>query len=418
MTPAGVKAEWRMIGKKKVLLPMSSKFYRAVLLLTLLAAAGSPAFRASAQDGIYADFVTSMGNFTCKLDYTLTPKTVANFIGLATGEQRWVDFTTGTVRSDPYYNGIYFHRVITNFMIQGGSRNGQGTDGPGYTFVDEFSSSLNFSKPWKLAMANSGPDDNGAQFFLTVAPTTWLNNKHAIFGSVVSGTNVVAAISKVATDENDKPKTNVVIERVDIRRVGSAAQAFNIRAQALPAASNILMTASASGTNLVALGYHNQLYAQNRMFSSTNLVDWSEEGTSIETSEPMTNRLYRVRQGDRKFYRFAQIKYPSSTFAPKTLTKRKLILTSSGGAKLTLTFDHALGGTVVLSPGGTTSTIAGYTWNQYAYNGEIPFIFFQSMPSLHYLRFNFTKEGAGTFSGYESFTTPVTGTFTLSAPLP
>src|SRR5215471_17873616 len=111
-------------------------------------------------NGIFADFTTSMGNFTCQLSYSNAPKAVANFIALATGERPWLDLVTGQTRTNAFYDGLTFHRVISGFMDQGGSPNGKGTDGPGYAFTDEFSPLLNFNSPWILAMANSGPDSN------------------------------------------------------------------------------------------------------------------------------------------------------------------------------------------------------------------------------------------------------------------
>ena len=120
-------------------------------------------------DGIYADFSTSLGGFTCRLEYAVAPKAVANFIGLATGQRAWLELPTGRVRTDAFYNGLTFHRVIAGFMSQGGSPNGQGTDGPGYSFVDEFNSGLRHDGFGVLSMANSGPDSNGSQFFITVS---------------------------------------------------------------------------------------------------------------------------------------------------------------------------------------------------------------------------------------------------------
>lgn len=151
--------------------------------------------------GKKAKFTTNLGNFTVSLFGDKAPKTVSNFITLA---------------KDGFYNGLIFHRVIDNFMIQGGDPEGTGQGGPGYQFEDEFVSSLDFSKAGKLAMANSGPNTNGSQFFITVAPTTWLNNKHTIFGEVIEGMDVVVKISKVQKDQNDKPLTSVTIESIEI----------------------------------------------------------------------------------------------------------------------------------------------------------------------------------------------------------
>lgn len=151
--------------------------------------------------GKKAKFTTNLGNFTVSLFGDKAPKTVSNFITLA---------------KDGFYNGLIFHRVIDNFMIQGGDPEGTGQGGLGYQFEDEFVSSLDFSKAGKLAMANSGPNTNGSQFFITVAPTTWLNNKHTIFGEVIEGMDVVVKISKVQKDQNDKPLTSVTIESIEI----------------------------------------------------------------------------------------------------------------------------------------------------------------------------------------------------------
>lgn len=151
--------------------------------------------------GKKAKFETNQGNFTINLFGEKAPKTVSNFIFLA---------------KDGFYNGLTFHRVITGFMIQGGDPAGNGTGGPGYSFEDEFDSSLTFSKPGILAMANSGPNTNGSQFFITVAPTPNLNNLHTIFGEVVEGNDTVAKISKLQTDSSDKPLQPVVIKKLEI----------------------------------------------------------------------------------------------------------------------------------------------------------------------------------------------------------
>src|SRR5213594_4302139 len=136
--------------------------------------------------GTYAHFETSMGNFIIELFERQAPNTVANFVGLAEGAKEWKDPRTGQpVKGKPYYDGSIFHRVIDGFMIQGGDPTGTGRGGPGYNFADEFHPELQFNRPYLLAMANPGrPNMNGSQFFITVAPTTWLNFKHTIFGEV------------------------------------------------------------------------------------------------------------------------------------------------------------------------------------------------------------------------------------------
>ena len=144
------------------------------------------------------------------------PKTVKNFVGLATGEQEWVDHKTLQKQHTPLYDGTIFHRVIPGFMIQGGDPKGNGTGGPGYHFEDEFRSGLLFDRPGLLAMANAGPNTNGSQFFITVAPTPHLNNRHTIFGEVIGGMDIVHKIVNTPRDSRDKPKENVVLKKVRI----------------------------------------------------------------------------------------------------------------------------------------------------------------------------------------------------------
>jgi peptidyl-prolyl cis-trans isomerase A (cyclophilin A) len=164
-----------------------------------------------------ATFVTSMGSFTVRLMPEHAPKTVANFVDLATGGREWTDPRDRQRKSEPLYPGTIFHRVISDFMIQGGDPTGTGTGGPGYTFEDEVpSDGPSFDRPGLLAMANAGPGTNGSQFFVTVTPTAWLTGKHTIFGEVTEGYDVVEAISNVPTGAQDRPREDVVLERVDI----------------------------------------------------------------------------------------------------------------------------------------------------------------------------------------------------------
>jgi peptidyl-prolyl cis-trans isomerase A (cyclophilin A) len=167
----------------------------------------------------YAKFETSEGNFTIELFEKDAPMTVANFIGLAEGTKEWTDPRTGEKVKKPYYNGLTFHRVIANFMIQGGDPLGTGTGGPGYKFADEFKSGRALDKAGILAMANAGPNTNGGQFFITLAPTTWLNGKHTVFGQVTDGMSVVEKIGSTKTSKpGDKPLKPIVIKSVTIER--------------------------------------------------------------------------------------------------------------------------------------------------------------------------------------------------------
>ena len=172
--------------------------------------------------GLYAVIYTSMGNIVCRLYQDEAPKTVANFRSLATGTKAWKDPETGKMRHTPLYSGTTFHRVIPDFMIQGGDPEGDGNGGPGYEFGNEIAAGKDFAQPGVLAMANSGPDTNGSQFFITVAPAEHLNGKYSIFGQLVSGQEVADAISRVPRNEEDRPDTPVTIRAIAIRKVAPA----------------------------------------------------------------------------------------------------------------------------------------------------------------------------------------------------
>ena len=170
--------------------------------------------------GLYATFETTEGNLTCRLFEKDAPKTVANFTELAEGKREWTHPSTRKKTTDRLYDGTVLHRVIPNFMIQGGDPQGTGMGDPGYKFEDETKGSPHkFDKPGKLAMANSGPNTNGSQFFITVAETSWLTGKHTIFGEVVEGQDVVDKITKVARNAQDRPVKEIKVNAVKIERV-------------------------------------------------------------------------------------------------------------------------------------------------------------------------------------------------------
>jgi peptidylprolyl isomerase len=185
-----------------------------VLIFTFILLSGESGMATTKlKDGLYAKFDTSRGEILCQLEFEKTPLTVANFVGLAEGTK---DLGGGAkAKGDKFYDGLKFHRVIPNFMIQGGCPLGTGTGGPGYTFADEIDPSLTHSGPGILSMANAGPGTNGSQFFITHLATPHLDGKHTVFGHVVSGQDVV-----------DKIEGNDTINSVEIIRVGAAAEAF------------------------------------------------------------------------------------------------------------------------------------------------------------------------------------------------
>jgi peptidyl-prolyl cis-trans isomerase A (cyclophilin A) len=165
-----------------------------------------------------AEFVTSEGTFTVRLHDQEAPNTVANFVGLAEGTKEWTDPRTNRKVTQPYYDGTVFHRVIDGFMIQGGDPLGQGIGGPGYNFADEFHPSRRHDKAGILSMANRGPNTNGGQFFITLGPTPHLDDRHSVFGEVVSGMDVVKKIGSTRTGDRDRPLKDIVIQTVRIQR--------------------------------------------------------------------------------------------------------------------------------------------------------------------------------------------------------
>ena len=168
--------------------------------------------------GTYAEFVTSEGSFTVRLFDQEAPNTVENFVGLAEGTKEWMDPRTNQKVKKPYYDGVVFHRVIDGFMIQGGDPLGQGIGGPGYTFADEFHPKARHDKAGVLSMANRGPNTNGGQFFITLAPTPHLDDRHSVFGEVVDGMDVIKKIGGTKISERDRPVTDIVIQTIKIER--------------------------------------------------------------------------------------------------------------------------------------------------------------------------------------------------------
>lgn len=177
------------------------------------------------EDGVYAEFNTSKGTTIAELYFEETPLTVANFVALAEGEHEGV--TDSTKIGKNFYDGLIFHRVIKDFMIQGGDPQGNGRGGPGYKFANEIVDSLQHSKKGILSMANSGPGTNGSQFFITLKETPWLNGRHTVFGEIVEGIEIIDSIGATETLPGDKPKDSIVINTVKIIRKGSAAKKFD-----------------------------------------------------------------------------------------------------------------------------------------------------------------------------------------------
>ena len=195
------------------------------LLLPLLLMACKSTKYSNLKDGLYADIQTNHGDMLAELYYKATPGTVANFVSLAEGTNTYV---ADSLKGKHYYDGTKSHRVIKNFMLQAGDRTATGMGDPGYKFADEFVDTLTFTKKGQLAMANSGPATNGSQFFITEKATEWLNFRHAIFGQVIQGEDVISKITDEQTSKEDsRPKNPVIIKKIEIIRVGKDAQKWD-----------------------------------------------------------------------------------------------------------------------------------------------------------------------------------------------
>ncbi len=196
-----------------------SMFVVVAMLAAATAFAGQDAPAKKSGGKVYAHFTTNLGKFTVELFEKDAPKTVANFVGLAEGTKEWTDPKTGAKVKKPFYNGLIFHRVIADFMIQGGDPLGTGTGDPGYKFADEFGSGRKMDKAGVLAMANSGPNSNGSQFFITLKETNYLNGKHTVFGEVTEGMDTIRKIGETKTSKpGDRPVVPVVMQSVTIER--------------------------------------------------------------------------------------------------------------------------------------------------------------------------------------------------------
>ena len=389
-----------------------------------------PVAQAQLTDGIYAVFDTTLGSFTSKIHYAEAPMAAANFIGLAEGSLPWIDLPSGRVTQGPFYDGITFHRVIDGFVIQGGSPNGQGTDGPGYTFIDQFDTNLLHSTAGILSMANSGLHSNGSQFFITLGPTPHLDGKHIVFGEVIDGLSIVQAIGSVATDGNDKPLTDVVMNRIVIERKGTNALAFNVTSNQLPV---VTATASSltghSSTNLM-LSLPANTNTEVFISSSTNLIDWTLDAKGFSSATGTLTLPYSS-NNDREYSTTAQVAYPHIARLDHTPSSWTLDLSGSNFTNNALT--------VTINSNDTTrsytsdfSNYASGTLSNLVYSASRPYkLLFRptlnpetgSQPLYLELDLHFTTSTNGVLEGFyvPNFPSgagfqPVTGSFELTIP--
>jgi peptidyl-prolyl cis-trans isomerase A (cyclophilin A) len=339
------------------------------------------------QAQIYADFTVShgesnLGTFRVRLDYDKAPRTCANFIGLATGQKAWLDITTGkVVTGKKYYDGLTFHRLDYDFMIQGGDPLGTGGGGPGYGFQDEFHNDLRHNGRYILSMANSGINTNGSQFFITLENASWLDDKHSVFGEVVE--DVSFPNSRVIIDNftnsatfpvtGDKLDDPVVIESIVINRVGTEAQNFDENAYGLPKIVSQGITVNHAG-DLIELNVTQPSASITKYSYSTDLNNWQWGDEIYKDTEDQTASkidVTSVSSGKNKlFYNVAQVDHQDSgplwvrSWVGKTLTIQDSLLIPQLNGTWIFTFTSETGGTVV--NGTTTGTFSinryGFDW--------------------------------------------------------
>jgi len=304
------------------------KMMKKIISGLLIVLSGFAGFSAPTNDGMYATLQTTMGEVCFELYYTNVPQTVANFISLTEGTRPWIDPRDGFISGDPYYDGIIFHRVITNFMIQCGSPKGDGTDGPGYAFEDEFDPALRHDQPGIVSMANSGFDSNGGQFFITVTNTSHLDDKHSVFGLVVEGMNVVSNIAAVQVSDpgvRDRPLVDITITNAFITRNGTNALNFSVTNQSLPEVEMLPILIGNDNGIKVSTGTATSSYQY--IYSSTNLTDWSEGASQYWPEEDGVWEL-AVLPESCEYFRANRVVYTPDTNMSIGVTNRYLVMTT------------------------------------------------------------------------------------------
>jgi peptidyl-prolyl cis-trans isomerase A (cyclophilin A) len=403
------------------------RYPRLILSALLFLAVFHPG-NGSAQ--IYADVSLSggvVGNFTITLKPDKAPVTVANFIGLATGQNGWLDLQTGSIRHDPFYKGVTFHRVVAGFVSQTGSPNGTGTDGPGYTFRNEIDPTLSHATPYTVAMANSGTDTNGSQWYITQGDQSSLDGNYTIFGAVTSGQEVCDALNAVTTNATtSQPITPVTISSIAI--YGLSLADFNMNPPGLPRVLNGGTVMKASGSTF-SLGFDHEPYSSYYGFHSPDLTSWSAlfSPQYFHSAAPGAGDIdvtNLTASSSKHFYRMARVDYSSCLTTPATIAGKTLTFPGLFGAsyvKLTFdaigtagTYEYRFSGENVESGAITAVTYynTGTLYNAFLYvkwdattNIEIAFD-----------PLKFTKTSEGTFSGRSNLVAfpTVSGNFTSS----
>ncbi|MFM2199419.1 MAG: hypothetical protein RLZZ505_2851 [Verrucomicrobiota bacterium] len=399
--------------------PDYSKPMRILLLLL---------FPAALHAQIYADFTVKQGNtplgtFRVLLEHTKAPRTCANFIGLASGKRPWIDVTTGAVRTDkPYYDGTTFHRLIHNFVIQGGSPNGLGTDGPGYSVLDEYHPDLNHSQKYVVSMAKGDkPSTGGSQFFITLVPTPHLDNKHSVFGKVISGTSVIDGFTNSAnfpTAPNDAPLTPIVIDSVVISGPSYAAFDINNPSLRLPHASGteVSIARDAAAAKMTAI-FDRKPQRDYLFFGSPNLSTWTPMGIVLSLDAANGYRVdVESRPESQYFLNMATMDFGQIPKAPPDLnTPQKTIQIQFGGGAFLNIRPNGSGGGTWVDQSGVSGTLTQTSWTDSAPDTGVftvtePQSFFISLGDFRTTLMNYPSIGSSVrLETWLSFHTPTSG---------
>lgn len=379
-------------------------------------------YKAAAQ--IYADVQVAggvNGTFTITLEHLKAPGAVANFVGLATGQRGWLDLRTGAIRHSPFYNGIIFHRVIAGFMNQTGSPAGDGSDGPGYTFKDEFDPTLRHTAAYTVSMANSGRQTNGSQFFITVGATPWLDDVHTVFGRVTAGQAVIDQINATPTSGN-RPLTPITIQSIGI--YGPSLATFNLEPAWLPRLVNARPALMKNGATLT-IAHQRLTFSEYVLYHGPNLTAWSPVGIGYFAAiAPSTDVNATAMLSDpAHYFRIARTDYSAcrNTLIPQTIGSKTFTFTSNFPFVSDVVLNAAgTGGTWTLRTAATgaissvTYTLAPYTPKIYmkwastvAFGFDLEFLYTLNQTSAN----GGTFTGTSNASGYQN---NITGTFTVT----
>lgn len=385
-------------------------------------------FPAALHAQIYADFNvssggTSLGTFRVLLEHTKAPRTCANFIGLASGKRPWIDVTNGAVRTNkPYYNGLTFHRLIHNFVIQGGSPNGQGTDGPGYTILDEYEPTLRHSSDYVLSMAKSGrPNTGGSQFFITLAATPSLDDKHSVFGTVIDGTGIIDGFknpSLFPTGSGDVPLAPIVMDSVVISGPSYAGFDLNSSALRLPHVSgtDLSITRNAAASSMNAI-FDRKTKTEYFTYGSPDLSAWSPLGIILSMDAENAFQLnVESRTEPSYFLRTSPVDYGQIPDAPPDLNSsgKTLRIIFGEGDHLDISPDGTGGGTWV-DTGNQSGTLIQTSWIDSApatgvFSVQSSSAFFIALGDYRTTLENYPRAGNNVrLETWLSFHTPTTG---------